>query len=143
MSTMRPKYSWPTAMGTGMVFCAQASQMIDVHVGAADRGLGDLDEHVVGADLRLRDVLHPDAGSRFALDQCFHLMSSMVAADLDEGRQRAIELRVGQARGHLRADARLALRHHREREADDVHAFAQQPVGETRGQRRVADHRRG
>src|SRR5688572_11921462 len=42
--------------------------VIDVHVGAADRGLRDLDEHVVGTDLRHLDVLHPDAGLGFALD---------------------------------------------------------------------------
>ena len=27
ISTMRPQYSCPTAIGTGMVFCAQASQL--------------------------------------------------------------------------------------------------------------------
>ena len=46
--------------------------LVDVHVGAADRGLRDLDEHVVRADLRLRDVLQPDAGGGLFLDQCFH-----------------------------------------------------------------------
>ena len=96
----------------------------------------------LGPTFGLRDVLHPDAGLGFALDQCFHLMSSMVAADLDEGGERAFELRIAESRGHLRADARFALRHHGEREADDVHAFAQQLVGEARGQRRVADHDR-
>src|SRR6185295_6185776 len=52
--------------------------------------------------------------------------------DLDERRHGAIELRRSEPGGHLRADARFAARHHREGKADDVHAFAQQPVGEAR-----------
>ena len=34
------------------------------------------------------------------------------------------------------------LRHDREGEADDVDAFSEQPVGEARGERSVADHHR-
>src|SRR5687767_6016017 len=50
--------------------------IVDVHVGAADRGLHDLDEDVVRADGWHRDVLHPDAGAGFTLDQCLHINSS-------------------------------------------------------------------
>ena len=39
--------------------------VVDVHVGAADRGLGDLDEHIVGADLGLRRC--PSSRCRVAL----------------------------------------------------------------------------
>src|SRR5690606_24490205 len=46
--------------------------VVDVHVRAADRGLRDPDEHIVGTGLRLGDVLHPDAGPRFLLHQRFH-----------------------------------------------------------------------
>ena len=42
--------------------------------------------------------------------------------------------------GHLRADARLALRHHGEREPDDVDAELQQPVRHAAGERGVAEH---
>jgi hypothetical protein len=45
---------------------------VDVHVGAADRGLGDLDQHVVRAHLGLRDFFHPDPGFGLRLDQCLH-----------------------------------------------------------------------
>ena len=38
-------------------------------------------------------------------------------------------------RAHLRADARLALRHHREEEADRIDAFFQQPRSELLRQR--------
>src|SRR6185369_11324146 len=50
--------------------------VVDMHVRAADRGLGDLDEHIVGADFRLVDVPHPDAGLRLRLDQRLHRTSS-------------------------------------------------------------------
>jgi hypothetical protein len=46
--------------------------VVDVNVGAADRGLADLDQHVVVADLRLDGPLHPDAGFGLALDQRSH-----------------------------------------------------------------------
>ena len=36
--------------------------VVDVEVGAADAGAKDLDEHVVDADLRFRDVFQPKAG---------------------------------------------------------------------------------
>jgi hypothetical protein len=46
--------------------------LVDVQVGAADRGLLELDQHLVGADLRHRHLFHPDALAGFALDQGFH-----------------------------------------------------------------------
>src|SRR5207248_1396776 len=46
--------------------------VVDVHVGAADRGLGDLDQHVVRSDPGLRNVLEPDPRRRLLLYQCFH-----------------------------------------------------------------------
>ena len=48
--------------------------LVDVHVGAADRRLVDLDEHIVRADLGLRDVVQPDAGGCLFFDQCFHVV---------------------------------------------------------------------
>ncbi len=62
----------------------------DVDVGAADRGLGDLDEHVVMADFRLLDLGELEAGAGFGFDQGFHDCSTAVwffcvrrASDLD------------------------------------------------------------
>ena len=46
--------------------------VVDVNIGAADRGLSDLDQHVVMADRGLGHLLHPDAGFRLGLDQGFH-----------------------------------------------------------------------
>src|SRR6188474_2349184 len=51
-------------------------------------------------------------------------------ADLGEGGDGTIELLARMGRRHLRADAGLALRHDRIGEADDVHAFVQQPARE-------------
>src|SRR5690606_33107845 len=45
---------------------------IDVQVGAADRGLLELDQHFVGARNGHRDLLHPDAPGGLALDQRLH-----------------------------------------------------------------------
>src|SRR3546814_6449591 len=45
---------------------------VDVQVGAADRRLLELDQDLVRARLRHRDLLHPDALGRFALDQRLH-----------------------------------------------------------------------
>ena len=44
--------------------------------------------------------------------------------------------------GHLRADARLALGHHREGEADDVDAASSSCIGHAAGERSVAEHHR-
>src|SRR6516164_8830463 len=65
-----------------------------------------------------------------------------LAAYAGEGVQSRLELRACQARGHLRADARLALRHHRVGEADHVHPAREQRVGHARGERRIAEHHR-
>jgi hypothetical protein len=48
------------------------------------------------------------------------------AADPDEGGDRAVEVLAGVRGAHLRADARLALGHDREEEADRVDAFLEQ-----------------
>src|SRR5215831_6929749 len=78
--------------------------------------------------------------SAFMDGPSFHQLQ--FSTHLDEGGERAIELRVAEPRGHLRADARLAFGHHGKRESDDVDAFAQQAVGEACRLRRIADHHR-
>src|SRR5215470_15948547 len=65
-----------------------------------------------------------------------------LAADTREGRDRLLELRAAERGRHLRADARLALGHDREGEADDVHALGEQLLGHAAGERGVADHDR-
>src|SRR6185312_921309 len=46
--------------------------LVDVQVGAADRGLLQLDQHLIRADLGHRHLFHPDALFGLALDQGFH-----------------------------------------------------------------------
>ena len=46
--------------------------LVDMYVGAANRRPVDPDEHVVMADFRFRDVLHPDAALGFRFHQRFH-----------------------------------------------------------------------
>src|SRR5688572_8965159 len=65
-----------------------------------------------------------------------------LAPDLCECVDGAVQVRPREARGHLRADARLALRHHREREADDVDAVREQAVGHAHREARIAQHDR-
>src|SRR5690606_33856761 len=45
---------------------------VDVQVGTADRGLFELDQHLVGAGTGHRDLFHPDALGGLALDQRLH-----------------------------------------------------------------------
>ena len=46
--------------------------IVDVDVGTADRGFPDLDQHVVRADLRYRNLFHPYARLGLCLDQRLH-----------------------------------------------------------------------
>src|SRR5260370_41936430 len=43
--------------------------IVDMQIGAADRRLLDLDQHLVGADFGHRHLFHPDALHRLALAQ--------------------------------------------------------------------------
>ncbi len=71
-ATISPTNSWPTTIGTGIVFWAQASQLIDVHVGPANAGAPDLDQHVVDADLRFGDIFQPQSDALFPFHQRLH-----------------------------------------------------------------------
>src|SRR5579864_4102590 len=57
------------------------------------------------------------------------LQDTELAADLGEGGHGALELCARERCRHLRADARLALGHHRVREADHVHRSEERRVG--------------
>ena len=46
----------------------------DVDVGAADAGLVDADQHVIGADLGHGPGFHPEAGLGFGLGQDLHFV---------------------------------------------------------------------
>src|SRR5450432_1826879 len=78
--------------------------------------------------------------SRSALTRAFISDDSEGAADLDEGGDGLIDVLRLVRGGHLRADARLALRHDRVAEPDDVDAFLQHALGELPGELRVAEH---
>src|ERR1700722_17938543 len=64
--------------GYGDAFLRPGVPVVDVHVGAADGRTMHLDEHIIVADLRFRDVLHPDARFRARLDQCLHTASPLM-----------------------------------------------------------------
>ena len=75
-ATISPTNSWPIVIGTGIVLWAQASQLLDVQVGAADAGAAHADQDVVQAVLRLRDVLQPQARLGELLDERQHRVAS-------------------------------------------------------------------
>src|SRR5277367_5939481 len=47
--------------------------VVDMHVGAANGGAVDFDEHIVVTDRGLGHVFHPDSRFCASFDQCFHL----------------------------------------------------------------------
>src|ERR1700733_4281615 len=65
---------------------------------------------------------------------------SQLTADLRERLQRARQLLTGEGGRHLRADARLALGHHRVGEADDVHPACEQGIGHAAGECSIPEH---
>src|SRR5579863_4079835 len=67
---------------------------------------------------------------------------AQLPADLAEGRERPLELGARMGGGHLRADARLTLRHHRVGEADDVDAALEERIGHAASERRITQHHR-
>src|SRR5580704_14989 len=67
---------------------------------------------------------------------------TQLAADVGEGLQRTLELAALERRRHLGANARLALGHDREGEADDVHAALEQRIRHAAGERGIAEHHR-
>ena len=46
--------------------------VVDMQIGAANGRALDLDEYVVDAQFRVRDVFEPDAFAGFFFYQCFH-----------------------------------------------------------------------
>src|SRR3981189_2621480 len=99
--------------GHGNGFLRPGIPVVDVHVGAAYRRAVDLDEHVIVADRRLRDVLQPYAGLRACLDECFHdsplVNDVQIAARQPKCLNHLIELRTRMRSAHLGANARLSL----------------------------------
>src|SRR6185437_4596889 len=65
-----------------------------------------------------------------------------LAPNLGECRERALELPTGERSRHLRTDTRLALRHHRVGETDDVDTALEQRIAHPRGERGIAKHHR-
>src|ERR1700677_1586635 len=145
-STISPEYSWPTAIGTGMVFCAQASQLkMCMSV-----------PQIAERRILMRTSLWPTAGSGTsciqipgsarALTNAFMSLPSMNDAERAPGarerRHHAVELRGRMRRAHLSADPRFAVGHDRIRECDHVNAVILHAFGELHGERRLAEHDR-
>src|SRR5450631_975588 len=53
-------------------FLGPSIPIVNVHVGAADGRAIHFDEDIIVTDRGFRNVLHPDAGLRAGLDECFH-----------------------------------------------------------------------
>src|SRR5882757_1033693 len=70
----------PDSHGYGDRLLRPRIPLVDVHVGTADRRLGDLDQYIVRADPGLRYVVQPDAGSCLFLYQCLHLPITLFTA---------------------------------------------------------------
>src|ERR1700730_14006131 len=106
--------------GHGNGFLRPGIPVVDVHVGAAYRRAMDLDEHVIVADRRLRDVLPPDAGFSTCLEECFHVFflvnDAKIASRRRERLDDSIKLAAGMCSAHLGANSRLPTWNHRKAE---------------------------
>src|SRR5450755_4391654 len=146
---MRPTYSWPTCIGTGIVFCAHSSHF----------QMWTSVPQMAVLPTRIRTSLCPTSGlftwTSFSpgpgvVFESAFIVSSMAMDPLANGAERpahfgkrgdcAIDVR-GRVRGaHLGSQARLALGHDGIRKADHVNAFLEQRVCKTRGKLRVTEH---
>ena len=63
----------PDDHGSGDGFLSPFIPLVDVHVGAANAGAVNMDEHVVNTDLRLGNFLEPKPWFALFLDKCFHI----------------------------------------------------------------------
>ena len=115
--------------------------VVDVQVGSADRRLADPDQHVAVAGLGLGDVLEPQAGFGSRLHQRLHDEHAHRRVRRATNASIAWSMSSSDVRGrHLRADARLALGHDREREGDHVDPLVEQALGHLDGDACIAEH---
>src|SRR5688500_11496894 len=140
-STTTPQYSCPTAIGTGMAFCAPASQLklcrsapqIAVRLTRINTSFGP----TVGFGTSCRSM--PTAAR--ALTNACMMLCRFVGVDREsndaelfaherECGDGLVELLASVRRRLLRANARLAVRDHRERKADDINTVIQQTLRE-------------
>src|SRR6266496_305204 len=142
ISTISPTYSWPTCIGTGIVFCAQSShfQMWMSVPQIAVFAIRIITSLWPTSGFFTRVRVSPGARSSLASAFIASLQHADGMADFAERGDGPLDLRLGVGGGHLRADARLALRHDRIRKADHVDAFGEQRIGHPRGERGVAQH---
>src|SRR6266513_940678 len=151
ISTTSPTYSWPTCIGTGIVFCAQSSHFqmwMSVPQMAVLR-------------MRIRTSLWPTSGlftsTSFRPGPGVTLASAFIVssmpidpsgngaerlADLGERGNRAFDLFRIVRGAHLGSQARLALGHDGVRKADYVNAFFEERVRGARSEPGIAKHNR-
>src|SRR5450755_4169280 len=151
ISTIRPTYSWPTCIGTGIVFCAHSSHF---------QMCTSVPQMAV-LRTRIRTSLWPTSGlftwtsfrpgPGVTLASAFIVSSMAIGqsangaerlADLGERGDRAFYLCRIVRGAHLGSQARLALGHDGVRKADHVNAFLEERVRKTRGKLRVTEHDR-
>src|ERR1700722_7072689 len=118
--------------------------IVNVHIGAADCGTLDLDEHIVVTDRGFRNILHPDTGFRAGLDECFHGLSLVydaeVACRTTKRGNHLIELLNSVCSIHLGANSRFSMGHDRKGERADVNTSLRDAPGETHGEGSIPQH---
>src|SRR5437588_124111 len=149
ISTIRPTYSWPTCIGTGMVFCAHSSHF---------QMCTSVPQMAV-LRTRIRTSLWPTSGlltwTSFRPGPGVTLASAFILsfmpigpsvngaerlADLGERGNRAFDLFRIVRGAHLGSQARLALGHDGVRKADHVNAFFEERVRGARSEPGIAEH---
>src|SRR6185369_4162177 len=146
-ATISPTYSWPTCMPTGMVLAAQSSHFqiwmsvpqIAVLAILISTSLWPTSGSLTSMSLR--------PGPASVLTRAFIgwlqlLYRTHRAPYFGKGGDGAVDVFGGMGGAHLGADARLALRHNGEAEADHVDAFFQQRVRHLGRELRLAQHHR-
>src|SRR3984893_2777799 len=146
---MRPTYSWPTCIGTGIVFCAHSSHF----------QMCTSVPQIAVLRTRIRTSLWPTSG--FFTSTSFRpgpgvtlasafIVSSMAIgpsangakrlANLGERGNRALDLFRIVRGAHLGSQARLALGHDGVRKADHVNAFFEERVRGARSEPGITEH---
>src|SRR5262249_52744513 len=147
-STISPTYSWPTCIGTGIVFCAHSSHFqiwISVPQIAVCR-IRIITSLWPTSGFFTRASTRPGPRSSFANAFITRLLPDPSShdperpADAPERRHGAIDFVVGVRCAHLRADPGLALGQNGIGKADHIDTFGEQRVGHPRRELRVAQH---
>src|ERR1700722_2320540 len=132
--------------GHGYCLLRPGIPVVNVHIGATDGGAMHFDEYIIVAYGRFRDILHPDAGFRAGLDECFHGFSLMNHAEIArraaKGGNDLIELLRRVCSIHLGTNSRFSMGYDREGKSHDINAVFLHPLSQLHGQGCLSQHYR-